>query len=231
MKNLILISAYNSESTLPDVLMSLKAYPELDILVVDDGSTDATPDIARSAGVNLISHEINMGKGAALRTGFDFSTKRNMGFVITMDADKQHPSERIKDMIDMHLQFHDAVILGRRERDKNMPCTRKFSNTVSSKLISWRTRQKIYDVQCGFRLIPLKYLSWHFSNINGFIFESEVLIKLALNKVPFKFVPIPTIYPESGETKMTYFDSTFEFVCMYISSFFKVYKQDKHELS
>jgi glycosyltransferase involved in cell wall biosynthesis len=230
MKNLILISAYNGESTLSDVLLELKAFPELDILVIDDGSTDKTAEIARNAGVNVISHDKNKGKGAALRTGMNFALRHNAETVITMDADKQHPAGKIRDFLDLHALYPDAVILGKRERDKNMPCTRKFSNSVSAALISWRIAHKIYDAQCGFRLIPGKYLHWHFSNINGFIFESEVLITLALNGVDFKFVPIQTIYPQSGQTKMTYFDSTIGFIFMYISSFFKSYKQDDHDI-
>ena len=224
MKNLILICAYNSESTLLDVLHDLKDYPELDILIVNDGSTDKTLEIARSAGIETISHPKNMGKGAALRTGFDFALKKNVDFIITIDADKQHPAEKIREFIAIHKKYPDDVILGKRERDENMPWIRKFSNSVSAALISWRIGQKIYDAQCGFRLIPAKYLSWRLSNIRGFIFESEVLIKLALNKVNFKFIPIQTIYPDTGSSKMTYFDSTIGFISMYISSFFKSYQ-------
>ena len=225
MKNLILISAYNSESTLAKVLEALKALEDLIILVVDDGSTDKTAEIARSAGINLISHNRNLGKGAALQSGFNYAKQLDIDCVITLDADMQHPIEKITDFLKAHQIDPDAVIIGRRERDKNMPCTRKFSNSVSAALISWRIGQKIYDAQCGFRLIPAKYLSWKFSKIKGFIYESEVLITLAVNDVKFKYVDIPTIYPVSGETKMTYFDSTIGFIFMYISSFFKSYKQ------
>ncbi len=230
MKGLILISAYNSAATLPYVLEELKPFSDLDILVVNDGSSDPTGDIARSSGIHVIDHKANMGKGAALQTGFKYATEQNIDFVITLDADMQHPIELIPDFIQKHLEFPEAVILGRRERDKNMPWTRKFSNSVSAALISWRIRQQIYDVQCGFRLIPKEYLAWNFSSIKGFIFESEVLIALAVNGVKFKFVPIPTLYPDANQSKMTYFDSTFGFIFMYISSFFKSYKQDNYDI-
>ena len=225
MKGLILISAYNCASTIGDVLQDLSTYTDLDILVVNDGSTDNTLDIVKKAGIRIISHKNNLGKGAALQTGFNYAKDKNIDFVLTMDADKQHPAAQIRDFIKVHEQYPNDVILGKRKRDQNMPITRKLSNSISALLISWRIGQRIYDAQCGFRLIPKKYLSWHFSNIKGFIYESEVLITLALNKVNFRFIPIPTIYPETGETKMTYFDSTFGFIFMYISSFFKPYKK------
>ncbi|MEA2077202.1 MAG: glycosyltransferase family 2 protein [Candidatus Marinimicrobia bacterium] len=230
MKGLILISAYNSATTLPDVLQELKMFPELEIVVINDGSNDNTGEIAHSFGAQVIDHKFNKGKGAALQTGFRYAVKKDVNFIITLDADKQHPIEQIPEFIEKHKKYPNDVILGRRKRDKNMPWIRKFSNSVSASLISWRIRQRIYDAQCGFRLIPRLYLSWDLSSINGFIFESETLITLAMNGVKFKFISIPTIYPEHSHSRMTYFDSTIGFISMYIVSFFKSYKQEKHGL-
>ncbi|MCF7832677.1 MAG: glycosyltransferase family 2 protein [Candidatus Marinimicrobia bacterium] len=230
MKGLILISAYNSATTLPYVLEELKIFPELDILVINDGSSDTTGHIAESFGAHVIHHKVNKGKGAALQTGFKYAAGQDIDFVITLDADKQHPVDHIPAFIEQYKLNSDTVILGTRERDKNMPWTRKFSNSVSAALISWRIKTHIYDAQCGLRLIPKRYLSWKLSSIKGFIFESEVLIALAVNGVNFKFVPIPTLYPETNQSKMTYFDSTFGFIIMYISSFFKSYKQDNNDI-
>lgn len=230
MKGIILIPAYNSAATLSEVLSECSAYHDLEIVVINDGSTDETGNIAAKHGVQVIGHRRNMGKGAALKTGFRYASGRDIDFIITLDADKQHPADMIPQFIDMHRSFPDDVILGRRKRDKNMPLTRKISNSVSAALISLRIKQRIYDAQCGFRLIPKKYLSWHFSTINGFIFESEALISLAMNKARFRFIPIPTLYPRDGESKMTYFEATFGFIFMYISSFFKSYRQEQHEL-
>jgi len=228
MNGIILISAYNSAATLPNVLDELKDHNYLNVVLVDDGSDDNTAEIARSYGVHVIRHEKNYGKGAALQTGFHYAAGQEIDFVITQDADEQHPVQFISDFISLYQTYPDAVLLGMRKRNKNMPWIRKFSNSVSAFLLSKRLHRDIYDVQCGFRLIPKRYLSWHFSSLQGFIFESEVLIALAKNAVDFKFVPIPTIYSES-QSKMTYFDSIFGFIFMYIASFFKSYKQRNHD--
>ncbi|MCD6336633.1 MAG: glycosyltransferase family 2 protein [Candidatus Marinimicrobia bacterium] len=230
MKGLILISAYNAAKTLSDVLQEVLKYSELSIVVINDGSTDNTGDIAQSQGAYVIDHKVNQGKGAALQTGFTYARKQDIDFLITLDADKQHPTDQISDFIQMYKKYPNAMILGRRKRDENMPLIRKFSNSVSAMLISWRIKQRIYDAQCGFRLIPKQYLSWKFSSINGFIFESEFLVASAVNGVKFKFIPIPTLYSDASQSKMTYFDSTFGFIFMYISSFFKSYKQEKHDV-
>lgn len=227
MKGIILISAYNAEKTLSDVLNDLSKYKDLEILVINDGSTDKTAKIASDSGVVLLDHEKNLGKGAALQKGFDYASKLDIDFLITFDADKQHPANHINNFIEMHRANPDAIILGSRKRDKNMPWTRKFSNSVSASLTSLRTGQKIYDVQCGFRLIPKKYLSWKLSTINGFIFENEMLIAWADNNIKLLSLDIPTIYGVKHKSKMTYIDSTFGFITMYIASLFKSYKQDK----
>ncbi|MBW6457965.1 MAG: glycosyltransferase family 2 protein [FCB group bacterium] len=230
MNAMILIPAYNSASSLPAVLNKLRSYPDHLIVVIDDGSTDGSGDVARNLGATLIRHDVNRGKGAALQSGFAYAAARNMDYVITMDADEQHPPEYIRDLLDMHRHSPDAVLLGTRKRSTEMPFHRKLSNAISAYLISLRAGRKIYDAQCGFRLIPQPYYSWQLSAIRGFIFESEALIALAANNVPFIYVPIPTIYPEGHHSKMTYFDSTFGFIFMYIASFFKTYRQRNHDI-
>ena len=229
MNGMILIPAFNSALSLATVINKLSPYPQLAIVVVDDGSTDGSGDIARDLGVTVIRHDKNRGKGAALQRGFAYASEQNMDYVITMDADEQHPPEYIRDLLDMHRRSPDAVLLGTRKRSKEMPLHRKLSNAISAFFISLRTGRKIYDAQCGFRLIPRPYYTWQLSAIRGFIYESESLIALAANGVPFKYLPIPTIYPEGHHSKMTYFDSTFGFIFMYIASFFKTYRQEKHD--
>ncbi len=227
MKGLILISAYNAEDTLAEVFEELKIYDNLEILVVNDGSTDKTSNIAKNAGAMLVEHSENLGKGAALQSGFKFASKLDIDFVITFDADRQHPANYIPKFIDMYSKHPDAIILGMRKRDKNMPWTRKFSNGVSAWITSLRTGKRFYDVQCGFRLIPHQYISWKLSKIKGFIFENEMLIAWAANKIELLTITIPTIYGKKHKSKMTYIDSTFGFIGMIVSSFFKSYKQDK----
>ena len=88
---LLLIPAFNAESTIQKLIIETKKYflPE-NILVVNDGSSDKTFEIANSEKVNLLNHSKNLGKGAALKTGFQFAVENNFDWVLTMDADLQH---------------------------------------------------------------------------------------------------------------------------------------------
>lgn len=230
MKGIILISAYNSAGTLPGVLTNLKKYPFLEVLLIDDGSTDTTADIAYSYDVQVIRHKKNLGKGAALQSGFHYATENNFDFVITQDADGQHPAESICGFLSAHEKHPQSILLGSRKRDKRMPWPRRISNAVSAFLITKRIHRKIYDAQCGFRLIPQPFFSWKCSTRRGFIYESEMLICFAENDTDFRFIPIPTLYSKDSKSKMTYFRSTFGFISMYITSFFKDYRKKRYDL-
>ncbi|MDN5319832.1 MAG: hypothetical protein PWP49_252 [Thermococcaceae archaeon] len=88
MKTLIVIPAYNEELTIGSVVALAKKYG--DVLVVDDGSKDRTSEIAQNAGAIVIRHDVNKGKGAALKTGFGYALANGYDVVVTLDADGQH---------------------------------------------------------------------------------------------------------------------------------------------
>lgn len=229
MKILVLIPSYNSGSQLNKVLNDLESFPELDVLVVDDGSSDDTKPIVEEKGIPVIRHQRNLGKGAALKSGFAYAAERKYDAVITMDADGQHPAASIPDFLKLNEQYPDAVLIGIRKRRPNMPLARRLSNGISAFFISIRTGRHFYDAQCGFRLLPLSCLQGKLPKRQDFIFESEMLISLALDRVQIFEIPIPTLYPAGGTTKMRYFDSTFGFIFMYITSFWKYRKWRKNE--
>lgn len=225
MKTLIIIPVYNCAVHLEKILQELPKNPGVDILVVDDGSRDNSAQIAVRYGVPYIRHETNRGKGVALKSGFLYAREHEYEAVITMDGDGQHPPALIPEFLSLHRHYPDAVLLGMRKRNPSMPLTRRLSNGISAFLVSKRIHRKIYDVQCGFRLIPLKHLNTKLPQRPGFNFESELLIMLALREVDFLFLPVPTLYPQSSTSKMTYFRTTLGFIFMYIHSFFKNYRR------
>ena len=223
-KGFIIISSYDAESSLASVLKDLDSLKDIEILVVNDGSRDNTSHIAKQHQVKLIEHPRNMGKGAAIKTGIGYALNQDIDFIITFDADGQHRAMDIPGMIEKHQQHPEAVILGTRQRDDNMPEIRKFSNSVIAKMISWRIGKRLYDAQCGLRLIPKKYLHLNLSSLNGFIYEAEILIGWAENDIELQTFDIPTIYNRNHSSKITYIDSTLIYLYMYFASFFKSYK-------
>lgn len=216
------IPAFNAESTLGELLQQVGSHLNTsDIVVVDDGSTDRTREIAQQHGAVVLWHSGNRGKGEALKTGFSYTLDKGYEAILTLDADLQHDPASIPDFLALTDRF-DLVVGNRLDEKRNMSRARVFSNTVTTKIVSWRAGTEIADSQCGYRLISsrvLKNVSLHKSN---FELESELLINAGRLGFRIGAVTIPTIY--RGESShIRHFADTLRFVRMIIESFFWKY--------
>ena len=128
-------------------------------VVVDDGSSDHSAELARDAGATVLVNFKNQGKGFSLQRGFDYIISRDFEALITMDADGQHAIEDLDRFVDLFYAQKPDIICGNRMTDhKGMPWVRLFTNKIMSGLISLVCRQKVYDSQCGYRLIRCEVL-------------------------------------------------------------------------
>ena len=198
----LLIPAYNVEAYLGRLLQEALLYLTAQtILVVNDGSTDNTAGVAESHHVNLVSHPRNSGKGAALRTGFDYLLGRGAEWVITIDGDLQHDPSRLPDFIEQaELDDHDIIIGTRQRKVGGMPWDRRFSNWATSLILSIVTGQKVSDSQSGYRLIRCRMLKGMEFRCKGYDFETEMLLKLSRVGARIGSIEIPTIYDGAPST-------------------------------
>lgn len=192
----LIIPAYQAATTLRLLLQQTVDYiPATRTIVVDDGSTDDTSKLASTTGVCLIQHERNLGKGAALQSGLAAAIEFGMDWAITIDADLQHPPESISDFLRKASSTNFDLIIGRRNFSSEvMPLDRRFSNTASSALLSLLLGIRLYDAQCGFRMIRLSSLKGMQFHSPGYEFEAELLIKLIKRRARIGWVAIPTRY-------------------------------------
>ncbi|MCK4422313.1 glycosyltransferase family 2 protein, partial [candidate division WOR-3 bacterium] len=135
---LIVIPAYNEEERIGLLLDKLSGLFNLsDVLVVDDGSEDETASIANDYGVFLVKQPTNLGKGMALKKGFEFAIEKGYEAVITMDSDLQHNPEEIPKFIRLFEEEGGDILIGTREHDlHNMPFMRFLVNNVTSLVAS-----------------------------------------------------------------------------------------------
>lgn len=198
----ILIPAYNEGENLKILLPELKKL-NLDIVVVDDGSRDDTAQIVREAGVALLRHERNYGKGRALQTGFNFILERGYQAVITMDADRQHDVADIPKFMEAYQSQKADILLGDRMRAAGpMPWLRLWTNKITSRIISILTGCRLKDTQSGFRLIRRNILEDVKLSTSRFDTESEILIKAIRKGFRVGSVPVRTIYFQDSQSKI-----------------------------
>ncbi len=218
-KFIVIIPAFNAARSLPVLIERIRTtYPHLEVLVVDDGSTDGSGEIARRHGARVVEHADNRGKGAALASGFKYALVGGFDAAITLDADLQHDPDEIQTFLD----FYDGagvVLIGERVRDTTMPIERKLSNSLSSFAASIFAGYQLRDAQSGFRMIPATAMKRVQPRSQNYDFEPEFLIRAARAGFAVRGVPIRTIYNGSTSAIRPLLD-TFRFLKMLARSVF-----------
>lgn len=192
-----IIPAFNEEKHIGDVVRRTRAKID-NVLVIDDGSTDATAQSARDAGAEVVVHLQNRGKGEAIRNGLRHWLDRQFDWVLILDADGQHRPEELDHFIEAAVSAaKPKLILGNRMSDvSRMPFLRRFVNRYMSKKISRVCAQKIPDTQCGFRMVHRQLIPDLLNGADRFDYETEMLIVASRKGFRIESVPISTVYSD-----------------------------------
>jgi len=188
----VIIPAYQAAATIRDVVARTRAaIPAAEILVVDDGSTDGTH--AAASGV-AITHDRNLGKGAALRDGIREATARGAAVVVTIDADGQHPPEAIPRLLRPIQEGRADLVLGARKRDRAMPVSRRITNWLSATLASRIGGQPVSDAQTGFRAFTRAVAARVAPAGDRYEYEANFLLDALRAGFRVSSIEVPTIY-------------------------------------
>lgn len=195
-KYLAVIPAYNEAEHIAQVVRVARYYTP--VLVVDDGSTDNTAQLAETAGAEVLRQFPNQGKGAALRAGFLYALDLGCDAVITLDGDGQHDPREIRKFLQSYTARSADLIIGRRDFSK-MPLSRRLANTTGRWLFSWAIRRPIPDNQSGYRMLSRSFIMKLLDSTElGFEFEVEMLVTCLKQHFDLEWVNIRTIY--AGES-------------------------------
>jgi len=212
----IIIPVYNEGNHLESLLNEIKKLYNMDIIVIDDGSTDKSISIANRYAKQCIVHKKNKGKGMSILDGIIFA-KKIYKYAILMDGDGQHlPSD-----IEKFLKKKDRydIIVGKRNMNKsNMPLLRYFINRITTLIVSIFAGQQIYDSQSGFRLVNIEKFFRIKIKTFRFQMESEMLIKSGRLGYRIGFVPIETIYGDEV-SKINPIIDTLRFIKLILEEF------------
>lgn len=205
MKIAIIIPVFNESERINKTIKDILVNSKRQIIVVNDGSTDDTLMKVKSKfggcrQVEIVSHEINLGKGAAMKTGAEKAWEMGMEAIIFMDGDGQHNPKYLADFT-RYLNQSDLVF-GYRSLNKNMPLIRKLLNRIASLIFKAFFNIRRKDLLCGFFGIKknvYKIIEW---NSAGYEVEMEIATRVGKNKINFKEVKIKTVYVKKvGYTK------------------------------
>ena len=192
MKILLVIPAFNEEPTLPGLIQSAKQHLR-DIMVIDDGSEDATSLASMMNGAMVHRLKDNMGKGEALKVAFEYALNTGYDYVMTIDGDGQHDPNDIPNFLP--LLGHYDLILGNRMSDAGrVPFIRRIANFSSSLVVSILCGRRIHDSQTGFRVYSRKLLETIPLSSSHYDMETEVIVKAARRGLRIGHARIQTIY-------------------------------------
>ena len=184
----IILPAKNEAEGLRGTLPALKAaYPEAEIIVVDDGSSDATAQIAAEHGARVLSSPYSMGNGAAIKRG---ARAASGDILVFMDADGQHGAEHVRALLDRLEQGYDMVV-GARDRSGQANFHRGLANGFYNRLASWMTGHRILDLTSGFRAVrAAKFREFLHLLPNGFSYPTTSTMAFFRSAYPVDYVSI-----------------------------------------
>ncbi len=190
----VIIPAHDESNRIEGVIKGTKNYIK-EILVVDDGSSDSTYKTSKLQDIVVLRHIINLGKGAALKTGCDFAVKKGARILIVMDADGQHDPREIPNFISAIEQGND-IVFGYRQKSKKMPFIFRFGNNFINMITKLVYGISMKDTQCGYRAFTAEAyhkIRWQSQNYE---MESEMIANAGKHNLKYKEIPIQTIYSD-----------------------------------
>jgi glycosyltransferase involved in cell wall biosynthesis len=201
MNRTIVIPAYNEAATIREVVIGCLAQAD-QVIVVDDGSTDATLQQLEDLNIVLLRHPHNQGKAASLQSGFQKALEAGCDLLITLDGDGQHEPAEIPRLLQAAADNPDTLIIAARLKEcERAPKLRLFANRFADFWVSWAAGYRVTDSQSGFRLYPsslLRAIRIETSREKGFVFESEILIEAASHNFYSTSVAVKSIYRKEG---------------------------------
>jgi glycosyltransferase involved in cell wall biosynthesis len=199
---LVVIPAFNEAARIRRVVTAVRGQVDADVLVVDDGSRDATASEARAAGAIVATHPVNLGYGSALQTGYRYAIRHDYQAVLQLDADGQHDPASIPALLQA-LQDHDVVVGSRflHPESYRPPLSRRLGMTLFGAIASWLSGQRLTDPTSGFQAISRPALEFYAHDRWPHDYpDADVLAMVARSGLRLAEVPVRMLSSPDGKS-------------------------------
>ena len=193
------IPAYNESKYIGTIVLSARQYVN-EVIVVDDGSTDNTVEIARLAGAEVVQHPRNRGYGAAIQTILDEARKRDPDILVILDSDAQHNPKEIPNLLKPISEGYDFVIGSRKKQANRIPLYRRVGQRLISRSVNVLSNDRLTDSESGFRAFSRKAIETLNLKENGMAISAETVAEAARKNLKIAEVPISVIYNKDSST-------------------------------
>lgn len=222
LKVLIIIPAYNEEKSIGDVIRKVRSFDGLDVVVIDDGSKDATVKVALESGARVISLPFNLGIGGAMQTGYLFARNNGYDVAIQIDGDGQHDPSYIKALVEPIKHGKYDMVVGSRYVEKTSyksSLSRRIGMVYFSWLVSLLTGHKVKDTTSGFRAVNRKIIEYFAVNYPTDYPEVDVLVRLNRKKIKICEIPVEMQERQGGSSSITPLKSVYYMIKVTLAVF------------
>lgn len=198
----VVVPLYNEAEVITSVITNL-TQTFSNVVCVNDGSTDASAELARAAGARVVTHPINLGQGAALQTGFEYARTHHAEYVITFDADGQHRVEDAQAMVTRARSENLAIVFGSRFLDdRTKPgLLKKLVLKTAVTITNWATKTRLTDAHNGLRVIRRDALQHIHLKQDRMAHATEIVVQLGKTRLPYAEQPIEVLYTDYSRAK------------------------------
>ena len=224
-----LVPARNEERSVAGVVEEIKGFdPDFDVLVIDDGSTDRTAELAESSGARVVRLPYNLGIGGAVQTGLQYARDHDFDVAVQVDGDAQHDPAEIPKILAPILEGDADLVVGSRflgEGEYEPPVTRLLGIRLLARVVSVLIRQRVTDTTSGFRASNRRAISLFASDYPHDYPEVEAMVLVFRHRLKLVEVPVHMRLRGAGESSITFWRSAYYMLKVLLALFVGLFRR------